>query len=178
MCIRDSSQGGEDFLDNLQALCVCCHGEKSERERLGAVYPRPLYSQLNSTVLECLFDAPKPRQLVFGDGQDCCIEIDTIGCRVNALVKGYVPLPIANVMDDIQAYDQERDEITRADFYFIDAGETLDVRSGASCIQALIGTHERERLLFEPRGNQSPARSTVVTFNRASHAHNMHRPTL
>ena len=139
--IKPISEDGQDSLDNLQALCVCCHGEKSERERLGAVYPRPLYSQMNRTVLESLFDAPKPRQIVFGDGEERCIEIDTIGCRVNALVKGYVPLPIANVMDDIQPYDQEQDEITRADFYFIDAGEPLDGPLESLLYSALISTH-------------------------------------
>ena len=97
--IKPLSEGGQDSLDAVQALCVCCHGEKSERERLGAVYARPLYSQLNRDVLEGFFDAPKPRQLVFGDGEERCIEIDTIGCRVNALVKGYVALPIANIVD-------------------------------------------------------------------------------
>ena len=37
-----------------------------------------------------------------------------------------MPLPIANVVDTFQPYDEEHDEATRADFYFIDAGEPLD----------------------------------------------------
>ena len=103
--IKPLSQGGEDSLENIQALCVCCHGEKSERERLGAVYAKSLYSSLSRDVMEGLFDAPKPRQLVFGDGEERCVEVDTIGCRVNALIKGDVPLPIANVTDTFKPYD-------------------------------------------------------------------------
>ena len=72
--------------------------------------------------MEGLFDAPKPQQLVFGDGENRCIEIDTIGCRVNALVKGDVPLPIANVTDTFAMYNPNE----MADFYWIDAGAPLD----------------------------------------------------
>ena len=50
------------------------------------------------------------------------MEVDTIGCCVNALVKGDVPLPIANVADTFALYDPN--EI--ADFYWIDAGAPLD----------------------------------------------------
>ena len=59
-------------------------------------------------------------------GEERCIEIDTIGCRVNALVKGYVALPIANIVDTFEPYDAEQDEVARADFYYIDAGAPLD----------------------------------------------------
>ena len=45
------------------------------------MYARPLYSSLSRDVMEGLFDAPKPLQLVFGDGEERCVEIDTIGCK-------------------------------------------------------------------------------------------------
>ena len=134
--VKPLSEGGEDSITAVAALCVCCHGGKSERERLGAVYARPLYSSLNRDVLESLLDAPKPQHVVLGDGQERCLEIDAIGCRSNDLLKAGVPFPVATVADTIEAYDPGA---PRADFYFIDAGEPLDDPL-ASALD-LTGTH-------------------------------------
>jgi len=56
-------------MKNLQALCPQCHAQKSKTERLGAVYGKPLYSEMSLDVIEGLLEAPKPHQLVFGNGQ-------------------------------------------------------------------------------------------------------------
>ena len=78
------------------------------------------------------FDAPKPQQLVFGDGTMDCVKVDAIRCRSNALIHHTLyPLPVASIVDDIELYDDSkvqgpRDLCGNADFYFIDAGEPLD----------------------------------------------------
>ena len=72
------SHGGADELKNLQILCIGCHGEKSETERLGGIYRKSLYSELSRDVLELFKSAPKPRQLVYGDGTNNCVQIDVV----------------------------------------------------------------------------------------------------
>ena len=52
--------GGEDTMRNAVAKCKTCHAEKSEVERLGAVYKKPLESHMSRNTLEALFDAPPP----------------------------------------------------------------------------------------------------------------------
>jgi len=117
------ADGGEDTLRNVDALCVQCHAQKSETERLCALHRKPLYSELSRDVLEGLFDAPRPKQLVFGDGEPDCLEVDIIGCRVNALVKGEVMLPVADVTHRIEPYDSTCERHVREGaLYFIDAG--------------------------------------------------------
>ena len=51
--------GGEDTINNAVAKCKTCHAEKSETERLGAVYKKPLESHMSRNTLEALYDAPK-----------------------------------------------------------------------------------------------------------------------
>ena len=123
--------GGGDDIDNLRALCPTCHADKSERERLGALYRTSLESHLSTEVLEAIYDAPKPQQVVVGDGTESCLKVDAIRCRSNALLKNSCPLPVASVVDELQQYgpsisDDEFQLSTTADFYFIDAGEPLD----------------------------------------------------
>ena len=82
-------------------------------------------------MLEAIFDAPKPKQVVVGDGTESCLKVDAIRCRSNALLKNIFPLPVASVVDEIQEYDpsisdNEFELSIEADFYFIDAGEPLD----------------------------------------------------
>ena len=122
---------GEDTIDNIEVTCVTCHAEKSEIERLGAIYRNPLESHLSTSVLEGFFDAPKPQQLVFGDGTMDCVKVNAIRCRSNALIHNICPLPVASIVDDIEMYDASKaqgplDLYGKADFYFIDAGEPLD----------------------------------------------------
>ena len=123
--------GGEDTVANAVAKCITCHAEKSEIERLGAIYRKPLESHLSRNALESFFDAPKPQQLVFGDGTPDCLKVDAIRCRSNALIHNTFPLPVASIIDEPMPYNPElaknpynlHDD---ADFYYIDAGEPLD----------------------------------------------------
>jgi len=125
--VRPLCEGGEDTLDNLQALCLTCHAQKSETERLGAVYRKPLYSDLSRDVLEGLFDAPKPKQLVFGDGHADCLEVDAIRCRTNALIKSEQRLPVANILDVLVPFNvDDTCSALDGDFFYINAGEPLD----------------------------------------------------
>ena len=78
--------GGEDTVNNAVAKCTTCRAEKSDIERLGAIYRNPLESHLSRNALESFFDAPKPQQLVFGDGTPDGLKVDAIRCRSNALV--------------------------------------------------------------------------------------------
>ena len=119
--------GGGDDIDNLRALCPTCHADKSERERLGALYRTSLESHLSTEVLEAIYDAPKPQQVVVGDGTEYCLKVDAVRCRRNALLKNIFPLPVASIVDEIQEYDQTISDdafqlSTTADFNFIAAG--------------------------------------------------------
>ena len=78
---------------------------KEQIERLGAVYRNPLESHLSIQTLEGFFDAPKPQQIVFGDGSEDCVKPDAIRCRSNALIHNIRPLPVASIVDVIQPYD-------------------------------------------------------------------------
>jgi hypothetical protein len=87
-------------------------------------------------VLECFFAAPKPQQLVFGNGKECFLEIDQIRARSNALT--YTDnLPIFDVLDDIiendvpPEYQDKQEDLwfilkPESHFWFIDAGEPFD----------------------------------------------------
>ena len=121
--IKPLSTGGKDELENLQILCKICHSQKSEEERLNGMYRKSLFSELSSDVLDLFMSAPKPKQLVVGDGKPSCFEIDTIGCRSNCLKYNCDPLPIACVVDHIVPGSHTCED---PDFYFIDAGEALD----------------------------------------------------
>ena len=123
--------GGEDTINNAVAKCKTCHAEKSETERLGAVYKKPLESHMSRNTLEALYDAPKPQQLMFGDGALDCVKVDAIRCRSNALIHNRFPLPVASIIDEPKEYDYILAEYAShlhdcADFYYIDAGEPLD----------------------------------------------------
>jgi hypothetical protein len=128
--VRPLSDGGSDDPSNLQALCVKCHAQKSQSERLCGLSLSPLYSDLSEAVLEGLLDAPKPQQLIWGStsGQ-ACWGLDVIGCRSNAMRRSQMPIPVASVFDLIlPGYDEG------ADFFFIDNGCPLTEQSlGRMC---------------------------------------------
>ena len=66
---------------------------------------------------------------MFGDGTEDCAMIDAIRCRPNALLKNQMPLPVASIVDTIKQCDSDNwhsDDIKKADFIYIDAGEPLD----------------------------------------------------
>ena len=105
--------GGEDSLDNIAAKCLACHGEKSETERLGAIYRNSLYSELSRDVLEGFFDAARPQQLVLGDGAEDCAVVDAICCRPNSLLKGDEPLPIASIVDTFKEWNPDKPDHKR-----------------------------------------------------------------
>ncbi len=108
------ADGGGHSEDNIQALCPPCHADKSRGERL-TTFANAWYSGLSQDVLEGLLDAPKPQQLVFGDGTKDCLELDVVKCRRYAIEKAD-GLPVACILDDIVPYAGP------ADFVFIDAG--------------------------------------------------------
>ena len=100
-------------------------------ERLGAVYRNPLESHLSVQTLESFLNAPKPGQLVFGDGAEDCVKVDAIRCRVNALLHNATPLPVASTTDEIEPYpvDPTQDPYefcVQAHYYYVDVGEPLD----------------------------------------------------
>ena len=100
-----------------------CHAEKSEEGRRGGIYRKSLASELSREVLELFKSAPKPRQLVWGDGAKDCVQIDSVSCRKSALVHNPHPLPVASVNDRILPYAER---IGVPDFVYIDAGDPLD----------------------------------------------------
>ena len=135
--------GGSNDIANLQPLCLPCHASKCSEERLN-VYGKTLYSELNIDVLEGLFDAPRPRQIVFGNGRPACLEIDTIKCRRYALEKSLTPFPVACVLDTIEAYHGQM-----FDFAYVDAGPHKSVTSLTDlmhyCFYEGPGWYEKER---------------------------------
>ena len=76
-----------------------------------------MYSELNIDVLEGLMDAPKPKQLYFGDKTKNCLELDITKCRRRALERSYSDFPEACVLDNIQEFTGQD-----FDFAYVDAG--------------------------------------------------------
>ena len=109
--------GGDDELENLQPLCLPCHAEKCASERR-SIYGKTLYSELNIDVLEGLLDAPKPRQIYFGDNTKNCLELDITKCRRRALEKSCSDFPEACILDTIQDYTGQE-----FDYAYVDAGQ-------------------------------------------------------
>ena len=94
-------QGGEDTMDNQEPLCLSCHSQQSEHERLYQGTRKTIESTFARQVLGMFFAAPKPQQLVFGDGVACPFEVDQIGARRNAVLQNEHRLPIVTVLDEI-----------------------------------------------------------------------------
>jgi hypothetical protein len=115
--IKPLSKGGADEPKNLQALCLTCHRQKSEHERVSGLAHRPLFSELQQDVLEGLVDSPKPQQIVYGVIDRPCVAFDAIGCRRNAMRHQQEPFPVACVLDELKAGYRED-----ADFFFLDSG--------------------------------------------------------
>ena len=109
--------GGSGDVENMQPLCLSCHAEKCATERLN-IYGKTLYSELNIDTLEGLFDAPKPKQIYFGDGTSNCLEVDIIKCRRFALEKSTCDFPVACVLDNIEPFSGGS-----FDYAYVDAGE-------------------------------------------------------
>ena len=86
--IKPLCDNGEDELENLQPLCLPCHAEKCASERR-SIYGKTMYSELNIDVLDGLMDAPKPRQIYFGDNTKNCLELDITKCRRRALERSH-----------------------------------------------------------------------------------------
>jgi len=92
-------QGGEDTIENQEPLCLPCHDEKSEHERLYQGARKTIESVFSREALEMFYAAPKPQQLVFGDGKECFLEVDQIRARSNALLKSQDALPVFGILD-------------------------------------------------------------------------------
>ena len=114
--IRALSDGGDDTPGNCRATCTTCHAAKSQEERLSGIVSKPLLSDFSVDILEALIAAPKPRQLVWGDGSRKCIAIDAVRSRTNALVHNTIPIPVACVLDKPQRWCED------PDFLFVDVG--------------------------------------------------------
>lgn len=114
--IQALCDGGDDEIDNLQPLCLPCHAEKCAAERR-SIYGKTMYSELNIDVLEALLDAPKPKQLYFGENVKNCLEIDIVRCRRTALVNSTSDFPDACILDTIEPWSWQD-----FDFAYVDAG--------------------------------------------------------
>ena len=121
--IQPISDGGSNARKNLRALCLPCHAEVTRDQRL-SVLGDGFYSELSQDVLEGLLDAPKPRQLVAGDGTTRCSEIDIKRCRRAVLQKLLPFLPVASVIDTFQPYNPSTG-LGNCHFVFVDAGPPL-----------------------------------------------------
>ena len=115
------SAGSTSNFDNLQALCVACHRTKTEEER--HAYGSAWSSRPSRDVLEGLVNAPAPRQLVWGDGNQGW-ELDVVQCRTFALQKAERS-PIADVLDTFEVWEDWMPWDT-VDFIFVDAGACSD----------------------------------------------------
>ena len=137
--------GGSGDIENIQPLCLPCHAEKCASERLN-MYGKQLYSELNIDVLEGLFDAPRPQQIVFGNGASNGIEIDTVKCRRYALEKSQTEFPVACVLDTIVAFHGQL-----FDFAYVDAGPPKSVSTLIDlmhfCFYGGPGWYDKERFL-------------------------------
>ena len=87
-----------------------CHDDKSENERLYKGARKTIESTFSRNVLEKFVAAPKPQQLVFGNGKEFSIEIDQIRARSNALMN-VAALPIFDILDEIKDFDQIHAEV-------------------------------------------------------------------
>jgi len=108
--------GGDNGIENVQALCRADHLAKTEQKR--HTHERAWYSHYNRDTLEGLVDAPIPRQLVFGNGIPA-IELDVVACKRWAIQKAE-RLPVADFLDRVDVF--EPSQLANADFAFIDAG--------------------------------------------------------
>jgi hypothetical protein len=99
--IQPLADGGTDDIANLNALCSPCHAEKTKAERLSS-FKDACYSELSADNLEAFVAAPRPQQLVFGDGEEGCLELDSIRSRRNAVENTTVEMPIACLLPEIR----------------------------------------------------------------------------
>ena len=131
---------------------------------------KPLYSELPRDVLEGLFDAPRPKQLVFGDGTPDCLEVDIIGCRPNALIKGEVCLPVADVTHKIEPFEVNCERYQRdGALFYISVGEPI----GEEQLLGINQQHQQVarnsykcRTLTTPVAHESRTSRTNYTDNR------------
>jgi len=117
-------QGGKDTVENQEPLCLPCHSEKSEHQRLYQGARKTIESTFSREVLEMFYAAPRPQQLVFGDGKECFLELDQIRARSNALLKNQDALPILGVIDDITPTPWHDDGIAQSDRWYQDEDES------------------------------------------------------
>jgi len=108
------AEGGQDTLDNYQALCQACHALKTEQGT--GRFETAWHSHLCRDAIEAVVAAPPLRQIVFGDGKEAT-ELDVVACRTSALTKSEW-LPIADILDVPQPYERGK----YFDLIFIDAG--------------------------------------------------------
>ena len=102
-----------------------------------------MYSELNIGVIGGLMDAPKPRQIYFGDNTKNCLELDITKCRRRAIERSYGDFPEACVLDNIQEFTGQD-----FDFAYVDAGPPDMTDFQNFCFYSGPGWYHVE-LLFE-----------------------------
>ncbi len=170
--VRAVADGGGSDADNLQAVCQTCHRERSRSQRL-ATFACGFYSELSTDVLEAIVDAPKPQQLVFGDGARGCLELDVKLCRRWAIEKADVPLPVACVLDCVVPY---RSDGPRPDLVYLDAGPPdTDAANFAAYQGPRWYTWELARWVLDTgvraRDHAVEELHCVASFTASSHVH-------
>jgi len=161
--ITPRAAGGQDCLDNYQALCQACHALKTEQE--SCRYKTAWHSSLSRDTLEAIIAAPSPRQIVFGDGKEAT-ELDVVSCRTSALTKTEW-LPIADILDKPQPYEAGK----YFDLIFIDAGRPC-LKPKNYCAYSGPGWYAREHAEWALRvHNGAGTKITTDHFIMAFVAH-------
>jgi hypothetical protein len=157
--IQPLCDGGSDEMDNMQPLCLPCHAEKCSSERR-SIYGKTMYSELNIDVQEGLWDAPKPRQLYFGDNTQNCLELDISKCRRRALERSVNEFPEACILDTIQKYVGQ----PHWEFAYVDAGppDTTDFQH--YCFYSGPRWYHRELFFSGKYLNTRNAKGEVIDY--------------
>jgi hypothetical protein len=114
---------GDNSPENLELLCLMCHNMVTESQVLHGVAPR-LCSVLNPESAKIFRDAPKPRQISWGNGavDEKVYCVDVARCRQNALTKRPFDLPVFRFHDVWEPCLDDSGVIDMTfDFYYVDA---------------------------------------------------------
>uniref|UniRef100_A0A6C0EDF2 HNH nuclease domain-containing protein n=1 Tax=viral metagenome TaxID=1070528 RepID=A0A6C0EDF2_9ZZZZ len=133
--IRPLSNGGTNDLDNIQALCIGCHLDKTRNEQEQGVYvsinqSESTYNKITSEI----FNSNLSKFWAFIEKKDVRIEkkynikrsIDINKCRRNILLYGKEDYPVYTVLDKPENYNQEED--IKTGFYFIESKNYMPLR--------------------------------------------------
>lgn len=138
--------GGSNHLDNIQALCIECHFEKSRNETDNGDYfaLAPYTSTFNATTREIFMSDLMKRyafieKLAQVPGKKKAYYIDINKCRRNIILHlmqmGYV-LPVFTCMDDPEKFN--KNDIIAPGFYFIETDLFFPCRGNGWYSYALV----------------------------------------